>query len=166
MSDLTTGRIEQLTEKKIGPTVFVTPEQLEVLQAHEADVSLLRSQNAALTAEVERLKADASKAVCAYCGEVCEKDLFVMGQHAAECEKHPIHEVIYLRSELSRLRRESVRAESLVDWFDRRMNVRIQKLGNPDYTFLKVAEEMYDLLCGIWHRYETPARAQRKEGGQ
>lgn len=100
MSDATVGKIAKYRKEGNVDEWWLTNFTMEQV---EGRLAALLAENVRLAQEVEHLKADASKAVCVYCGHLCEKDLLVMGQHAAECENHPIHEVLRLRAALTNL---------------------------------------------------------------
>lgn len=55
----------------------------------------LRAENAALAAEVERLKAINQRTYCAYCGheEPIDGDGSLIGEHISRCERHPMRGV-------------------------------------------------------------------------
>jgi FtsZ-binding cell division protein ZapB len=64
------------------------------------EIESLKKENEELKEEIDALKEEYAKISCAYCGELCAREINELVLHVEKCEKHPVFKLINEKSEL------------------------------------------------------------------
>jgi len=120
-----------------GRNMRTPQESQDIIDALEKEIT---EKNARIL-ELEKFKEEQSQISCAYCGQLCARDVDELVKHIENCEKHPVFRLI---NEKIKLEKQNVRMKGILnqcaDWkksYDDICELRDFNLLVPHCEFLR-----------------------------